>query len=180
MVPTADRRPRPAAFFDRDGVINVDHGYVHAADRLELVPGAATALRACREAGLLVFVVTNQSGVARGYFEEATLWTFHRHLRAVLAGEGAAIDDLRYCPHLPDAPLPAYRRACDWRKPGPGMLLDLARAWNVDLPRSFLVGDKPSDMEAAMAAGVAGHLFAGGDLADFVHPILERSLAATC
>lgn len=171
---------RPAAFFDRDGVINVDHGYVGTPDRLELIPGAAAALRACREAGLLVFVVTNQSGIARGYFDETALAVLHDHLRALLAQEGAGIDDIRYCPHHPDeVALPAYRRACDWRKPGPGMILDLARAWHVDLPHSFMVGDKPSDMEAAAAAGVPGHLFAGGDLHDFVRPILaQRHVAA--
>lgn len=162
-----------AAFFDRDGVINVDHGYVHSADRLDLVSGAAAALRACREAGFLVFVVTNQSGVARGYFDLATLGRFHDHLRQRLADEGTFIDDIRYCPHHVDAVVPAYRRDCDWRKPGAGMIHDLARHWRVDLSRSFLVGDKSSDMVAAETAGVAGFLFKGGDLSAFVGPILE-------
>jgi D-glycero-D-manno-heptose 1,7-bisphosphate phosphatase len=174
-----NRQRRPAAFFDRDGVINVDHGYVHTIDRLDLVTGAADALAACRAAGYLVFIVTNQSGVARGFFDEAALARFHDHLRARLAEGGGTIDDLRYCPHLEDAALPAYRRACDWRKPGPGMILDLARAWEVDLAQSFLVGDKPSDMAAADAAGVRGFLFEGGDLSAFVAAILASTPAIT-
>lgn len=163
----------PAAFFDRDGVINLDHGYVATPDRFELIPGAAEALVACRKAGLLVFVVTNQSGIARGYFNERALEALHGHMRALLAEQGATIDDIRYCPHLDDAVAVAgYRRNCSWRKPGPGMIWDLARCWGVDLARSFLVGDKASDMAAAVASGVRGHLFPGGDLLDFVRPIL--------
>lgn len=165
---------RPAAFFDRDGVINVDHGYVHTTDQLELIDRAAAALRACREAGFLVFIVTNQSGIARGYFDEDALNVFHNHLRTLLAKEGAVIDDIRYCPHHVEATVAVYRRDCSWRKPGPGMILDLAQHWNVDLARSFLVGDKESDMQAASAAGVAGFHFTGGDLAAFVAPLLER------
>jgi len=168
------RHRRAAAFFDRDGVINIDHGYIDGPDRFELVEGAAAALRACREAGLLVFVVTNQSGIARGLFDEAALALLHAHMRQVLASQGAAIDDIRYCPHHADGTVAEYRRACDWRKPGPGMILDLVEQWPVDPARSFLVGDKDSDIEAAAAAGIAGFKFAGGDLLAFVRPILER------
>lgn len=172
---------RPAAMFDRDGVLNVDHGYVHTVDRLDLIEGAASALAACHAAGYLVFVVTNQSGIARGYFDEATLASFHDHMRRILAEQGGVIDDIRYCPHLEDAADPAYRRDCDWRKPGPGMIRDLSRQWNVDLARSFLIGDKPTDLSAAAAAGVRGFLFEGGNLAAFVETVLAempaRSLA---
>lgn len=166
---------RPAAFFDRDGVINVDHGYVHSPDRFELIAGVARALRLCRDAGFLVFIVTNQAGVARGYYDEAAIQRLHDHLRACLMREGASVDDIRYCPHLPDAAVARYARDCTWRKPAPGMILNLARHWPVDLRRSFLVGDKDTDIAAAQAAGVAGHLFAGGDLADFVAPILAET-----
>lgn len=167
---------RPAAFFDRDGVINVDCGYVHSPDRFELVAGVARALRRCREAGFFVFIVTNQAGVARGYYDEAAIARLHDHLRTCLKREGAIIDDIRYCPHLPGAAVARYARDCNWRKPAPGMILDLARHWRVDMRRSFLVGDKDSDIAAARAAGIAGHLFAGGDLADFVAPILDEAI----
>jgi D-glycero-D-manno-heptose 1,7-bisphosphate phosphatase len=176
-MPDPDSRFRPAAFFDRDGVLNVDHGYVHTPDQLDLVSGAAAALRACHDAGFLVFVVTNQSGIGRGYFNEAALAAFHVHLRRLLAEQGGQIDDIRFCPHHPDAVVPAYRIVCDCRKPGPGMILDLARTWSVDLTRSFLVGDKDSDLAAADAAGVPGFRFAGGDLADFVGTIIDRHAA---
>ncbi|WP_271301157.1 D-glycero-alpha-D-manno-heptose-1,7-bisphosphate 7-phosphatase [Sphingomonas sp. CV7422] len=164
---------RPAAFFDRDGVINVDHGYIDTPARFDLVKGAAAALRACREAGLLVFVVTNQSGIARGYFDEAALNRVHTHMHALLGREGAVIDDVRFCPHHVEAAVAAYRHDCDWRKPAPGMILDLTRHWRVDLTRSFLIGDKPSDMTAAAAAGVTGFQFLGGDLLAFVTTILD-------
>lgn len=166
---------RPAAFFDRDGVINIDHGYVYKAEQLEFVEGTAAALRACREAGHLVFIVTNQSGIARGYFDEGALNRFHEHLCAQLAAQGACIDDIRYCPHLEEAVVPAYRRGCNCRKPAPGMLLDLAQTWSVDLKRSFMIGDKPSDMMAAAAAGVRGYQFAGGNLHALVESILAGS-----
>jgi D-glycero-D-manno-heptose 1,7-bisphosphate phosphatase len=173
-LPVPDRLSLlPAVFFDRDGVINIDYGYIDGPDRFELVEHAAAALRACREAGFLVFVVTNQSGIARGYFDDAALQGLHEHMRRLLAAEGAAIDDLRFCPHHENAVLPEYRRVCDWRKPGPGMILDLAQHWPVDLSRSFLIGDKESDMEAASAAGIAGFRFDGGDLLAFVQPILD-------
>lgn len=165
---------RPAAFFDRDGVINVDHGYVHSPDRFEFITAAGAALRLCREMGFLVFIVTNQAGVAYGYYDEAAIKALHRHMRQLLAGEGAEVDDIRYCPHHPQAVLPRYARTCDWRKPGAGMIRDLARHWPIDLGHSFLVGDKQSDVEAAAAAGVAGYLFPGGDLAAFVRPIATR------
>jgi len=165
---------RPAAFFDRDGVINVDHGYVHDPDQFELIPGAAQALRLCRDAGFLVFIVTNQAGVARGYYDEAAIAHLHDHLQACLMREGASVDDIRYCPHLPDAPVARYDCDCSWRKPAPGMLLDLAKHWPVDLQRSFLVGDKDSDIAAARAAGVTGYLFEGGNLAEFIAPIVAN------
>ncbi|SOB80598.1 D-alpha,beta-D-heptose 1,7-bisphosphate phosphatase [Sphingomonas guangdongensis] len=163
----------PAAFFDRDGVLNVDHGYTFEIDRLELIKGAGAALAACRAAGLLVFVVTNQSGIARGLYDESALATFNTELRRRLAVDGGLIDDVRFCPHHPDAVVARYRRSCDCRKPAPGMILHLAEAWNIDLTRSIMIGDKQSDMDAARAAGVAGYLFEGGDLLAFLTDVLE-------
>jgi D-glycero-D-manno-heptose 1,7-bisphosphate phosphatase len=165
---------RPAVFFDRDGVINLDHGYVGDADHFDLVEGAARALRLCREAGYLVFIVTNQAGVARGLFEEKDVNALHAHMKALLAAEGAVIDDIRYCPHHPEAIRARYRKECAWRKPGAGMILDIARQWPVDLERSFLVGDKARDMEAARAAGLRGFLYENGPLDLFVADAMSR------
>lgn len=159
---------RPAAFFDRDGVLNVDHGYVHDPRCLDLIDGAAEAVRLCNAAGYLVLVVTNQSGVARGLFDEAAVNRFHQTLVDRLAQAGATIDDIRYCPHHTEVGSDTYRMACACRKPRPGMLLDLARTWSVDMARSFMVGDKPSDMAAAAAAGISGLLYQGRDLPGLV------------
>src|SRR6185312_1666899 len=159
---------KPGVFFDRDGVINLDHGYIGEVGRFHLVEGAARALRLCREAGYLIFVVTNQAGVAAGLFGEEEVERLQAHMRARLAAEGAVIDDIRYCPHHPDAKDKRYRQACACRKPSPGMILDLAGHWPVDLRRSFLVGDKQSDMAAAAAAGMCGFLYKDGPLDRFV------------
>ena len=163
---------RRALFLDRDGVINVDHGYVGSRDRFEFMPGALAAIRAATEAGWHVFVVTNQSGVARGLYTEAAVQALLAWVADEARRTGGTIDDVRYCPYHEAAALPEYRRASDWRKPGPGMLLDLIRAWEVDPLRSAMIGDQPTDLQAAAAAGVPGHLFTGGNLLDTVRPIL--------
>jgi D,D-heptose 1,7-bisphosphate phosphatase len=165
---------RRALFLDRDGVLNVDHGHVGTRERFEWMPGALDTIRYATQAGWHVFVVTNQSGVARGYYDEAAVrglldWMANEARRA-----GGTIDDARYCPFHEEAAMPAYRRASDWRKPAPGMLLDLIRAWELDPARCVMIGDQPTDMEAAAAAGVTGHLFTGGNLLALVRPIIDR------
>jgi D-glycero-D-manno-heptose 1,7-bisphosphate phosphatase len=125
------------------------------------------------ERGWHVFVITNQAGVARGYYDEAAVRALHGWMEDEVRAAGGTIDDIRYCPFHPEAPLAEYRRASDWRKPGPGMLLDLLHAWRLNPARCVMVGDKPIDMTAAAAAGIAGHLFAGGDLWQFIAPLLE-------
>jgi D-glycero-D-manno-heptose 1,7-bisphosphate phosphatase len=170
----AGRLRRPALFFDRDGVLNVDHGHVGSLDRFEWIPGAREAIHAATQAGWHVFVVTNQSGVARGLYDEAAVQVLHAWMADEARAAGGTIDDVRYCPFHPEAPLAAYRRDSDWRKPRPGMLLDLLRVWEVAPARAVLIGDQPTDLQAAMAAGVASVRFTGGDLRDVVVPILSQ------
>ena len=167
------RLRRRALFLDRDGVLNLDHGYVGTRDRFDWVTGAKEAVRRGVSAGWHVFVATNQSGVARGHYDEAAVDDLMRWVAGELRAAGGTLDDWRYCPTHPEASVAAYRRVSDWRKPGPGMLLDLLRAWEVDPAQAVMIGDADSDMQAAAAAGMRGRRFSGGDLNEFVGPILR-------
>jgi D-glycero-D-manno-heptose 1,7-bisphosphate phosphatase len=167
---------RSALFLDRDGVINLDHGWGDGTrERFAFVPGALTAIRAASDAGWHVFVVTNQSGIARGLYDEVQFASLCAWMADVIHAEGGTIDDLRYCPFHPEAPLAAYRQISNWREPEPGMLLDLMTRWQLDPARCLLIGDQHSDLAAAAAAGISAHLFpSGGDLAEFTAPLLEH------
>jgi D,D-heptose 1,7-bisphosphate phosphatase len=171
-------RQRPAAFLDRDGVLNVDHGYVHRPQQLTWIPGAVDAVKWLNDRGYYVFVITNQAGVARGYFTEDDVRRFHAHLAGELRGAGASIDDFRFCPHHPEAIVTSYRAACHWRKPQPGMILDLLQHWPIVIHQSFVIGDKSTDIQAAAAAGIRGYRFSPGNLCDLVQSI-DASKAAT-
>jgi D,D-heptose 1,7-bisphosphate phosphatase len=164
---------RPAVFFDRDGVLNRDIGYLHRPADFEWLEGAKAAIRLCNDAGYFVFVVTNQAGVARGYYDESHVHKLHDWMRVELAREGAHVDAFAYCPHHPDGVRPEYRRTCRRRKPEPGMILDLLADWPVAREASSLIGNTQSDLDAAAAAGLAGHLYQGGDLAAFTAARLQ-------
>ncbi len=151
-----------AVFFDRDGTINEEVGYLRDLDSLVLYPDAARAVGMVNASGMKAVVVTNQSGVARGYFKESFVHVVHRRIQEMLQSEGAQIDRFYYCPHHPDEGLGEYRRACDCRKPRPGMLLKAAEELDLDLSRSYLVGDTMKDMETARNAGMRGILVATG------------------
>ncbi len=160
---------RPGVIFDRDGVLNVDHGYVGDIARLEWMPGARRAVRRMNEAGIVVAVATNQSGVARGYFDEAAVERVHEAMRADLAADGAHIDAIYVCPFNAGAAVTAYDHPDHPdRKPNPGMVLRALTELGLDPARTVMIGDKPSDMEAARRGGVVGYLFAGGDLEAFL------------
>jgi D-glycero-D-manno-heptose 1,7-bisphosphate phosphatase len=163
---------RPALFLDRDGVLNHDHGYVGSRDRWDWVDGAREAVAMATGHGWHVFVVTNQAGVARGLYGENDVdalltWTADELRRA-----GGTLDDWRYCPYHTEAKLDAYRRESEWRKPAPGMLVDLMRVWGIDPRHCVMIGDKDTDMQAAAAASIRGALFPGGNLLDFLRPVL--------
>jgi D-glycero-D-manno-heptose 1,7-bisphosphate phosphatase len=150
----AERQPsRPAVFLDRDGTLVEEVPYLHDPGRVALLPGVA-ALGGLAAAGYALVVVTNQAGVARGLYDEAAVEAVHRRLAELLAGIGVRLDAVLHCPHHPEGTVPGYARACRCRKPGPGMLEAAAGRLGLDLPASWLIGNHPSDVGAAQAAGV--------------------------
>jgi D-glycero-D-manno-heptose 1,7-bisphosphate phosphatase len=145
---------RKAAFIDRDGVLNEERAFVHRIEDFTFVPGAIEALQELQNAGYLLVVITNQSGIARGLYSEADYLALTAHMRERLEAAGIWLDAVEYCPHLADAPVERYRMDCDCRKPKPGMLTRAVRALDIDPGASFLVGDRLSDIEAGRAAGI--------------------------
>jgi D-glycero-D-manno-heptose 1,7-bisphosphate phosphatase len=167
---------RPAAFFDRDGVLNVDHRYTHRPEQLEWIDGAPEAVRLLNKAGYYVIVITNQSGIARGYYDEAAVKSFHAHMQDSLAAHGAHVDAFYYCPHHPEGIIKSLAVRCRCRKPGPGMLEQAAHEWPIDIGASFLIGDKDDDMAAAAAFNIRGIKFDSrtGSLTDLVRRVLAE------
>lgn len=162
------RLRRPAVFLDRDGVLNVDDGHVGQVERFRWNEGAIEAVAALNSAGYLVFLITNQAGVAHGYYSEADVVAVHSWMQDELRNGGAHLDDIRYCPFHPEGKIAAYRRTSDWRKPGAGMIKDLLKAWDVDLQKSHLVGDRVTDIQAGNEVGLVSHLFPGGNLPHYL------------
>ena len=171
----------PAIFLDRDGVINVDTGYVYLVDDFKFIDGVIDALLQLKQKGYLLVVVTNQSGIARGLFTEEQFMSLTEWMDWSLADRGVDLDGIYFCPHHPSEGSDQYRKSCTCRKPGPDMLLDAVKHLDIDLTRSYMVGDKPSDMKAAINAGVAHEILVetgkaiteeGRALAEAIYPSL--------
>ena len=153
-----------AVFLDRDGTVIQDVGYLDECDRIKFLPKVGKAIKLLNESGFKVIVITNQSGVARGYFTEETVKEINEYIHESLAEQGASIDMVYYCPHHIEGIIEEYRRECYCRKPDPGMIEEAAREFGIDLENSFVIGDKISDIEAGRRAGCKTILLASEDL----------------
>lgn len=161
------------AFLDRDGVLNIDHDYVYRPEEFDWMPDAIEAVRWLNEHGFRTAVVTNQSGIGRGHYTEDEFHFLMKWVQRTLEEHGARLDTYYFCPHHPVMAKPPYRQECPCRKPNPGMLLQGLRDLDGDPRRSFLIGDKPTDIQAAEAAGVKGFLYKGGSLLTAVRSAVE-------
>ena len=157
-----------AVFLDRDGVLNVDKHYLYKISDLEWIPGAIEAVVQLSQLGWKIIVVTNQSGIARGYYTEDDVMTLHHYMAMTINNAGGKIDKFIYCPYLKGAKISKYDKDSIDRKPAPGMILKGIKAYDLEPTKCFLIGDKDSDMEAAERAGMPGFLFKGGRLDTFV------------
>ena len=157
-----DNAPRPAVFLDRDGTINEQMGYINHSCRFQLLPGAAEAIKKLNDMDIPVVVISNQSGLARGYFPEELLGEVHEKMNRLLAEKGAHVDAIYYCPHHPEAKEERFREACSCRKPRPGLVLKAAKQLNLDPGRSYVVGDRWSDIKTAANCGAKSVLVRTG------------------
>jgi D-glycero-D-manno-heptose 1,7-bisphosphate phosphatase len=153
---------KTAVFLDRDGTINVEAGYIRDLADLNLMPGAGAAIRRLNELGVPAILATNQSGPARGYYPESHIHALHQRLAELLAAEGAHLDDVFYCPHLPDGTVAEYTCTCNCRKPATGMLEAAATKYELSLDASYMVGDKATDVEVGHNAGCRSVLLRSG------------------
>jgi D-glycero-D-manno-heptose 1,7-bisphosphate phosphatase len=160
-----------AVFLDRDGVINREVGYLYRIEDFEFVPGAVGAMQRLVDAGCEIVLVTNQAGIARGYYDEAQYQVLTRHIRHQLALSGVTLLDILHCPHHPKGVVQRFAIECECRKPKPGMILKAAAVHGLDLARSALVGDKLSDVQAGRAAGVGTNV-----LVNSGHPLTAEDL----
>lgn len=162
-----------AVFFDRDGVLNVDKDYLHTIEDFEWIDGAKESIVFLTKNNYTVFVVTNQSGIARGFYTVDDMNKLHEFMAAEIKQAGGNIEKFYFCPHLPGGKVKEFAIECDCRKPKPGLLLQALREYAIDKERSFLIGDKPRDVESAAAAGIKGYLYENGNLLHFVKKILN-------
>ena len=153
-----------AVFFDRDGTLNEEVHYLHKIEDFKWIEGAIDAIKFCNDNGYLAIVITNQSGVARGYYPESDIMKLYDWMNDDLAKHGARLDGIYYCPHHPTGKVKEYAIDCDCRKPKPGMLFKAQKDHNIDLKSSYLIGDGVRDVECAEAAEVKGIRYAGGNL----------------
>ena len=162
-----------AVFFDRDGVLNVDKDYLHTIKDFEWIDGAKESIVFLTKNNYTVFVVTNQSGIARGFYTIDDMQKLHEYMAAEIKQAGGNIEKFYFCPHLPGGKIKEFAIECDCRKPKPGLLLQALREYAIDKENSFLIGDKPRDVESAAAAGIKGYLYENGNLLHFVKKILN-------
>ena len=153
---------KPAVFLDRDGTINEQMGYINHLCRFQLLPGAAQAIKKLNDAAIPVVVISNQSGLARGYFPEELLLAVHEKMNTLLAKEGAHVDGIYYCPHHPEAKEDRFRASCNCRKPKPGLVLQAAEEMGLDPQSSYVVGDRWSDIKTAVNCGATSILVRTG------------------
>lgn len=172
---------RPAVFLDRDGTLIDEVGYLDRLERLRIFPYTTEALRVLARAGFALVIVTNQAGVARGFFDETVVQQVHEHLGRRFAEAGVALDGVYYCPHHPAATVERYRQACECRKPKPGMLRRAERDLGIDLARSWVIGDRWHDVDLAQRVGARGILVRtgyGGSEAESVPPGIQPAAIA--
>jgi D-glycero-D-manno-heptose 1,7-bisphosphate phosphatase len=166
---------RPAVFIDRDGTINEQMGYINHISRFILLPGTIEGLRLLNRQLYLTIIVSNQSGVARGYFPIELVDQIHAHMRSLLEKEGAHIDGIFFCPHYPKGIVPEYSIVCDCRKPGTGLIQRACKSFDIDLENSYLIGDRCMDMELAHRSNLKGILVTTGYGLGDIEYVLPRS-----
>lgn len=166
---------RKTVFFDRDGVLNTDVGYLHKISDFCWMPGAREALAQLTQRGYTIIVVTNQSGVARGFYTEEDVQSLHAYMAREAEKAGGRIEAFYYCPHLVAGVVPVYTKDCDCRKPKAGLIFKAKKDYpDIDMTTAFMIGDKRSDLEAAANAGIAGYLYTKGRLDDFIDSLLKK------
>ena len=158
---------RPAVFFDRDNTLVHDNGYTYKKNDLSWIEGAKDVIKFCNKKGILVFIISNQSGIARGFYKIKDVNIFHLEMKKQLNTTGSHIDDIEICPHHPDGKVKLYRKKCNCRKPNTGMIESILKKWAVDINKSILIGDKSSDLLCGQKMGINSYQFNEKNLFNF-------------